>query len=75
MGLGSSAMANLYRERPRLMWSITGAVVGVAVGYLLIRNFGVASGGRGFGVWGWLLGACIGTYIGFRFGEWHHRHS
>lgn len=68
-------MVNVYRSRPRWAWAATGALIGALFGFFVIRNFGVASGGRGFGVWGWLLGGCLGAYIGFRIGEWRHRRS
>lgn len=66
-------MLKFYRSHPRWAGLGTGAVIGVVVGLLVIGNFGVASRGQAFSVWGWLLGGCLGAYIGFRIGELQHR--
>lgn len=66
-------MLQKFLERPRTAGIVVGAVIGAVVGALLIGNFGVASRGQGFGVWGWLLGSALGAYIGFRVGEWRLR--
>jgi uncharacterized protein YcfJ len=63
-------MIEHYKRHPRTAWLLTGAAVGALVGLFIIGNFGVASAGRGQAVWGWLFGACLGAYIGFRIGEW-----
>jgi len=50
-------MLQKFLERPRTAGIVVGAVIGAVVGALLIGNFGVASPGQGFGVWGRLLGS------------------
>jgi hypothetical protein len=59
--------------RPRSLGAVAGALIGLLIGLWLVPNFGVASRGGGFGVWGWLFGTVIGAYVGFRIGEWCKR--
>jgi uncharacterized protein YcfJ len=66
-------MKAYYERYPRRTWILTGAIIGALVGLLIIGNFGVASAGRGHAVWGWLFGAGLGAYVGFRVGEWRLR--
>jgi hypothetical protein len=44
-------MINPFRHSPRISWSIAGAIVGILIGLFVIGNFGIASGGHGYGVW------------------------
>ncbi len=68
-------MIETVTQRPRASGLIIGAIAGAVIGMLLIPNFGVASRGGGIGVWGWVFGACLGSYIGFRIGEWIYRRA
>lgn len=63
-------MIDLIKRWPRTAWVVIGACVGAIVGLALIGNFGIASGGQGIGVAGWVFGGCLGAYIGYRLGEW-----
>jgi hypothetical protein len=68
-------MINPFRHSPRISWSIADAIVGILVGLFVIGNFGIASGGHGYGVWGWVIGGVSCAYIGFRIGEWRRRRA
>jgi len=68
-------MRSFYLNHPYWAWTVTVAVIGAVIGYLVVGNLGIVARGHGVGVWGWLLGSGVGAYIGFRIGEWRHRRS
>lgn len=65
-------MIEFIKQHPRSAGILMGSLIGSVLG-LWIGNFGVARAGGGFGVAGWLLGAAVGAYAGFRVGEYRHR--
>jgi uncharacterized protein YcfJ len=69
----STALKRYFDLYPKLSMAVVGGVLGAVIGLLVIGNFGVASAGTAFSVYGWMFGAALGGYIGFRIGEWRER--
>lgn len=72
----SSAMSKLrvlYNRFPRLAWTVTLALVGYILGGVLLGTMGLAIRGTAVPVYGSLVVAALGAYIGFRVGEWRLR--
>lgn len=73
MSSALSKLRVLYHRFPLFAWTVTLALVGYILGGALLGTMGLAIRGTAVPVYGSLVVAALGAYVGFRVGEWRLR--